>query len=146
MQCPHHIALLTALAATLVLSGCESKPADGQAGSPTRKQAATGMPIRMKPREVRDLVQAHPEALLLDVRNASEWNDDVGHMNGSRQIPLSLLGGRLTEIEGWKHKPVITVSRIGDRGAAATLVLREAGFTQVTNLEGGLEAWRNAGF
>jgi rhodanese-related sulfurtransferase len=100
----------------------------------------------MKPREVRDFVRAHPEALLLDVRNAAEWNDDVGHMDGSRQIPLALLGGQLTEIEAWKHKPVITISRIGDRSAAAALVLREAGFTEVTNLEGGLEAWRKAGY
>ncbi len=146
MQHRYTIVLLAALAAALGLSGCESKPADGQAGSPRRVAAAAGLPIRMKPREVRDFVRAHHEALLLDVRNVSEWNDDVGHLEGSRQIPLSLLGGRLTEIESWKNKPVITISRIGDRGAAAALVLREAGFTQVTNLEGGLEAWRQAGF
>ena len=144
MRLPQHIALVAALYAAVVIPGCQSKPADGPA-SPAR-QGPTGLPIRMRPGEVRELVRAHPEALLLDVRNASEWNDDVGHMDGSRQIPLSLLGGRLTEIEAWKHKPVVTISRIGDRGAAATLVLREAGFTQVTNLEGGLEAWRKAGY
>src|SRR2546425_6543644 len=129
MQHRHTIVLLAALATIIGLSGCESKPSDGRDNSPPRK-AAAGLPIRMKPREVREFVRQHPEALLLDVRNPSEWSDDVGHMEGSRQIPLSLLGGRLTEIEGWKNRPVITISRIGDRGAAAALVLREAGFTQ----------------
>lgn len=146
MQFPHHIALLMALCSTLGLSGCQSNSADGQARPVARAGAANGLPIRMKPHEVRDFVRDHPEALLLDVRDSSEWRDDVGHVEGSRQIPLSLLGGRLTEIEGWKHKPVVTISRIGDRSAAAALVLREAGFTQVTNLEGGLEAWRKAGY
>src|SRR5438093_6649776 len=117
MQLPHHIALLLGLCATLGLTGCQSNPADGRASPVARTEAATPLPIRMKPRDVHDFVRAHPEALLLDVRNASEWNDDVGHVEGSRQIPLSLLGGQLTEIEAWKHKPVITISRIGDRSA-----------------------------
>jgi rhodanese-related sulfurtransferase len=146
MQCPRHIVLFTAVAASLALGGCDSNPSGGPAGRTARAPAEIGLPIKMKPREMHAFIQAHPEALLLDVRSPSEWNDDVGHLEGSRQIPLTLLGGRLTEIEGWKKQPVVTISRIGDRGAAATLVLREAGFTQVTNLEGGLEAWRDAGY
>ena len=84
------------------------------------------------------------QALVADVPDERTELDRL--RRGSRQIPLKQLGGRLTEIEGWKHKPVVTISRIGDRSAAASLVLREAGYTQVTNLEGGLEAWRNAGY
>jgi len=38
------------------------------------------------------------------------------------------------------------VSRLGDRGGAAVVVLREAGFTQVSTIDGGLEAWRRAGY
>ena len=40
----------------------------------------------------------------------------------------------------------MVISRVGDRGGAAVIVLREAGFNEVTGLEGGLEAWRKAGF
>ena len=100
----------------------------------------------MRPDEVRDYVAGHPEALLLDVRDASEWNDDMGHIDGSRLIPLRQLGGRIGEIEAWKDKPIVVISRLGDRGGAAVVALREAGFKQVTGLEGGLEAWRKAGF
>lgn len=100
----------------------------------------------MKPDEVRDYVAGHPEALLLDVRDTSEWNDDMGHIEGSMSIPLKQLGGRIGEIEEWKDKPIVVISRLGDRGGAAVVALREAGFKQVTGLEGGLEAWRKAGF
>jgi len=103
-------------------------------------------PTRMSPREVHEFLGKHPETLLLDVRGTTEWNDDVGHIEGSRQIPLRELGGRIDELDPWRDKPIIIVSRIGDRGGAAVVALREAGFTRVAGLDGGLEAWREAGY
>jgi len=103
-------------------------------------------PRRMPAEVVHAYLARHPEALLLDVRSPDEWNDDVGHIDGSKQIPLKELGGRIDELEPWRDKPVVVVSRLGDRGGAAVVVLREAGFTQVTALDGGLESWRRAGY
>jgi rhodanese-related sulfurtransferase len=103
-------------------------------------------PRRMPAEVVHAYLARHPEALLLDVRSPQEWNDDVGHIDGSKQIPLKELGGRIDELDPWRDKPVIVVSRIGDRGGAAVVVLREAGFAQVSTIEGGLEAWRRAGY
>lgn len=132
--------------ASLALSSCESRaPVSEGAQVSAKPPVAEGLPLRMKPDEVRDYLGGHAEALVLDVRDTSEWNDDLGHIKGSKSIPLSQLGGRLQEIEDWKDLPIVVISRVGDRGGAAVIVLREAGFKQVTGLEGGLEAWRKAG-
>ena len=139
--------LVAATLGMFALAGCQSRPArEDDAPRAGRTPAADpGLPARMPARAAHEFLAKHPEALLLDVRNAPEWNDDVGHIEGAVLIPLSELGGRLAEIEGWKNKPVVVVSRVGDRGGAAVLVLREAGFTRVTGIDGGMVAWREAG-
>ena len=63
----------------------------------------------------------------------------------SRQIPLGELGARMGEIEAWEGKPVVVVDRDGARSASACRMLTAAGFQQVSNLEGGMVAWRQAG-
>jgi rhodanese-related sulfurtransferase len=145
MQSCRPIALFVLVIGSLALAGCGSSP-ERDTRPAGKASAAPAWPMRLKPFEVREFIQKHPETLLIDVRDLTEWNDDVGHIDGSRRIPLSQLGGRLTEIEAWKNKPVIAISRLGDRSAAAALVLREAGFTEVSSLDGGLEAWRRAGY
>lgn len=145
---PSRLALFAGVAmATLTLASCQSRTPAGDATPPPARTSAadTDFPLRMLPDEVRDYVAGHPEALMLDVRDSSEWNDDMGHIAGSKSIPLKALGGRIGEIGAWKDKPIIVISRVGDRGGAAVVALREAGFKQVTGLEGGLEAWRRAG-
>lgn len=142
------LALCAAVAtAALAVTGCQSRSPSGEGVQVSAKPPVDqDLPLRMKPDEVRDYLGGHSEALLLDVRDTSEWNDDLGHITGSKSIPLSQLGGRLQEIEDWKDLPIVVISRVGDRGGAAVIVLREAGFNEVTGLEGGLEAWRKAGF
>jgi sulfur dioxygenase len=131
----------------MTLAGCQSRT-DTDAGSARSAKVIpdSQLPLRMRPKEIRDFLDGHPEALILDVRDSTEWNDDLGHIQGSKLVPLRSLGGRLQEIEGWRDKPIVVVSRLGDRGGAAVIVLREAGFQQVTGVEGGLEAWRRAGY
>ncbi len=88
----------------------------------------------------------HPEALVLDVREPAEWNDDLGHIEGAKQIPLETLEARLAEIDAWKDKPVIVVCRSGERSERAVETLRAAGFKLAVNLEGGMSAWKGAGY
>jgi rhodanese-related sulfurtransferase len=87
-----------------------------------------------------------PGALLLDVRSPGEWNDDVGHIEGARLIPIADLPQRLEEIASWKDQPVIVVCRVGARSGQAADLLVQRGFVEVYNLEGGMVAWRRAGF
>lgn len=85
----------------------------------------------------------HEDALLLDVREQSEWSD--GHIAKARHIPLGKLKDRLTELEKFKGKPIVAVCRSGNRSGSACGILKKAGFENLHNLAGGMQAWEQAG-
>lgn len=82
-------------------------------------------------------------ALLLDVREPDEYA--AVHAVNAKLIPLGEVGTRLKEIEAYKDKPVAVICRSGRRSAQAVSLLKESGFTQVVNVEGGTQAWVQAG-
>jgi len=80
--------------------------------------------------------------LILDVRDEKEFA--AGHLPKARHIPLRDLSKRVEEIAKYKAKPVIVTDRNGARGGAACRLLKNAGFTNVVQLKGGLNAWQQA--
>ena len=80
---------------------------------------------------------------VLDVREASEFNDTLGHIHGAQLLPLTELASRLHELD--RQRPVVAVCRSGTRSAQACVLLTRAGFTQVANLAGGMLRWRAQG-
>ena len=146
------------LAAALLVAGCGGAPGGAPRGatsgtpggttSGARAQVADPAPDaepqvgRMTAEGARRFLDSHPEALVLDVRNPDEWDDQYGHIEGARQIPLPELAARAGEIAAWKEKPVMLVCRSGVRSQTAAEMLAGQGFRQVINLEGGMVAWR----
>lgn len=116
--------------------------ADSSGAAAPAKAPRAQMPDRLSASGARRFLAAHPEALLLDVRNPDEWDDDLGHIERARLIPLPALAERMGEIEAWKDQPIVVVCRAGGRSREATGMLRAAGFRQAMNLEGGMLAWR----
>ena len=82
-------------------------------------------------------------ALLLDVREPAEYA--AIHAPNAKLIPLGEVGLRLKELDAYKNKPVVVMCRSGRRSAKAAALLQEAGFTQVSNVQGGMQAWEQAG-
>ena len=80
---------------------------------------------------------------LVDVREASEYDDALGHIAGTRLIPLGELPQRCQELDA--GAAVVTVCRSGTRSAQACVLLSRAGFSQVANLAGGMLRWRDQG-
>ena len=78
-------------------------------------------------------------SLVLDVREAKEYAE--GHLPRARHIPLQELAKRIDEIGKYKDKPVLVTSKGGN---AALRSLKQAGFTTVYQLKGGLAAWQQA--
>ncbi len=89
------------------------------------------------------LMMNHEDALVLDVREASEWS--AGHIPNSRHIPLSQLPKRIHELEKFKTRALIVNCQSGNRSASACGTLKKQGFEKVHNLAGGIGAWREAG-
>jgi rhodanese-related sulfurtransferase len=83
------------------------------------------------------------DALVLDVRDAEEFQK--GHILNARNIPLSQLDSRHSDIARHKEKPVIVTCESGSRSGPAAAVLRKQGFAQVFSLNGGIAAWQQAG-
>ena len=83
-----------------------------------------------------------PGALVLDVREGAEFAS--GHLPRARHIPLGELAKRVDEIAKFKEKPVIVTCRSGARSGSACRTLKNAGFTKVFNLKGGVPAWEQA--
>lgn len=82
-------------------------------------------------------------ALILDVREDSEVR--AGRISGARHIPLGQLAKRLDELNRFKAGPILVYCRSGARSSMAAGQLVKAGFQNVHNLSGGIQAWTAAG-
>ncbi len=81
-------------------------------------------------------------AFFLDVRTQEEWNEF--HAPNTTLIPLDQLPARLNELP--KDKEIVVVCRSGNRSGQGRDILLNAGFTQVTSMQGGLTEWRGSGY
>jgi rhodanese-related sulfurtransferase len=88
-------------------------------------------------------VMSSQGALLLDVREPDEYA--AIHASHAKLIPLGEVNSRLKEIEAYKNKPIVVMCRSGRRSAQAVSLLKGAGFTHVSNVTGGIQAWEQAG-
>ena len=82
------------------------------------------------------------DAFFLDVRELSEWNEF--HAPGTTLIPLGELASRLNEAP--RDRPIVVVCRSGNRSQQGRDILLQAGFTNVTSMDGGLNEWRSKGY
>lgn len=80
--------------------------------------------------------------LILDVRDAAEFAS--GHIQSAKNIPMAELATRLKEIEKFKDKPILVHCQRGMRAKSAIKILKAQQFSQLNNLQGGLDAWADA--
>jgi len=80
---------------------------------------------------------------LVDVRSTAELDGELGHLQGSRAVPLDQLRERASELS--HDSPVVVICQTGKRSALGALILRRAGFARVANLAGGMLRWRELG-
>ena len=81
------------------------------------------------------------EAFLLDVRGFDEFA--AGHAPGAACIPLPDLERRVGELP--TDRPVLVMCQSGGRSAIAAERLRALGMNNITDVQGGFSAWRQAG-
>lgn len=116
------------------------------------EDGAVQFPSLSKLSEVRQLTSQEVEArlagptppLVLDVREPDEFTAELGHIPGSRLVPLKELPACAGELEPHKHKDIIVVCRAGVRSTTAAALLTGLGFDHVANLKGGMLDWNDA--
>lgn len=125
------LVLITIL--SLALSACSSAPTQ-------ISTAVETLPASISVQEAHDLYQ--DGVFVLDVRTQEEW--DEFHAPNTTLIPLDQLESRLGELP--EGEPIIVMCRSGNRSQAGRDILLANGFESATSMDGGLTAWRAAGF
>lgn len=74
----------------------------------------------------------------VDVRTPGEFKGN--HIRGFKNIPLQQLVQK-AEKELSKEKEVIVICQSGMRSGQASKLLKKSGYSKVTNVKGGMNAW-----
>ena len=91
--------------------------------------------------DVNTLELRSAELLVLDVREPEEYAQ--GHVSEALNLPQAELASRLDELP--RHLPLALICRSGARSLRSAQFLKQVGFEQVVNVQGGTLAWRAAG-
>ena len=89
--------------------------------------------------ELKTKLDRQEDFLLLDVRERYEY--DIARIPGAKLIPLGELPSRMSELDSAQE--IALHCKTGRRSAQALRSLREAGFSKLANVHGGIEAWAN---
>ncbi|OII60686.1 MBL fold metallo-hydrolase [Streptomyces sp. CC53] len=107
------------------------------------RAAAGADPGRVSAEQAHDRLRGGDGAVLLDVREAAEWQ--AGHAPGAVHAPLSGLLARAALPEPARDRPLVVICRSGQRSQQAARLLAERG-AHAVDVEGGMRAWAQAGF
>lgn len=83
---------------------------------------------------------------IIDVREEDEYTGELGHIPNSTLIPLKRLQYEIDKLGVPRDDPIVFVCRSGVRSTTAAAILTGMGYSRVSNLKGGMLAWKQAGF
>jgi rhodanese-related sulfurtransferase len=88
-------------------------------------------------RELADMRSTRKEHMVLDVREAREL--DICQLEGAVHVPMAEIPARVVDLP--TNQPLVVLCHHGARSQMVVDFLRDAGFDNAVNLEGGIEAW-----
>ena len=77
--------------------------------------------------------------VLLDIRTETEY--EAGHIQGAEWFPRGKLEYYIQELIKDPNSRIVLYCRTGGRSALATLTLKDMGYTNVFDLDGGFKEW-----
>ncbi|MDO4641184.1 MAG: rhodanese-like domain-containing protein [Neisseria sp.] len=92
---------------------------------------------QLTPDELKVFLEAHPDTILLDVRE----DDEVAFCSlpNHVHIPMNMIPLRHNELPD--GCPIVLYCHHGIRSLHSAMYLAEAGFEDLYNLKGGIDAW-----
>jgi rhodanese-related sulfurtransferase len=90
-------------------------------------------------------LQQNPKAVLVDVREQDEV-DEIAPLIGTF-FPMSKINPLTfhSDCKVEKNQPLFILCKVGGRSMRVAAALADAGFTDLTNVTGGIMAWEAAG-
>ncbi len=92
---------------------------------------------QITPAGLKALMDAASPYCLVDVREP--WEVALARIAGSVAIPLNEIPARLQELDA--RARIIVMCKLGGRSQRAAEFMAANGFDQVSNLQGGIDAW-----
>ncbi|GGD24708.1 rhodanese-like domain-containing protein [Pontibacillus salipaludis] len=93
---------------------------------------------QISPEEAKEKLRNRKKAdQFVDVRTPGEYNRN--QIKGFNNIPLQSLKSVSSELDS--SKEVVLLCQSGTRSMAAARLLKKQGFTHITNIRGGINAW-----
>lgn len=90
--------------------------------------------------ELKGRMDAGEKLHIIDVREPWEYEE---YNIGAQLLPLgNVMGMQLDSIEDLKNDELIIHCKAGARSAQACMMLEQLGYTNVVNVVGGMNAWR----
>ncbi|RAI92047.1 rhodanese-like domain-containing protein [Algoriphagus yeomjeoni] len=106
-------------------------------------QAQSAKVKALNPSEFEGLMKNKGAVRVLDVRTADEMSE--GYLPGAINIDFNS-GNFKNEIAKLdKSRTYLIYCKVGGRSGEAAKMMREAGFTHLYSLDGGIDAWQEAG-
>jgi rhodanese-related sulfurtransferase len=136
--------LLLVTAGALVCLGQSAPPVVADAGYRALVQEAKARVKQVDGQKFRELRQAHPELVLIDVREREEWAK--GHAAAAVHISKGLLEKNIEAAVPQKDAFIVLYCHSGARSWLASENLMRMGYFNVYSLDGGLAAYEAAGF
>jgi rhodanese-related sulfurtransferase len=110
---------------------------------PFTKTSGGGVAVEVPTVDVKQaFARSKRGAKLIDVRSSSEFAHS-GHPKGAVSIPPRLIKKDQTGLK--RDDDILVICLSGHRSPRQAHKLAEMGFTKVTNVHGGLMAWKKAG-
>ncbi len=113
---------------------------DGVKGWEQAGFESTSLP-QITVQDLHDCLKSRPRQVI-DVRRGPEWQ--CVQVEGTTLYPLDRFKAALPELK--LDEPVIVICKSGYRSSVACSMLKRAGYANVTNVIGGVDAWQAAGF
>lgn len=89
--------------------------------------------------ELKKAIDANVAPIIIDVRQAEELA--ICKIENSLHIPMDTIMERKEELE--KDIAIVVMCHHGMRSAQVAMYLEQQGFSDITNLEGGIASWAN---
>ncbi len=102
-----------------------------------RSRESHDYPLEVDPSEAKKMTDSDSNVFLLDVREPVELQ--ICHIENSIHIPMGQIPDNIDQLPKEKH--ILAICHHGMRSMNVTRFLRAQGFTAVTNIRGGIDAW-----
>lgn len=108
----------------------------------TEYESRTSQSAQVNPMNAIRLINNNDDALVVDVRDDAEFAK--GHIKGASNMPISTFKDKLDSLSKNKDSAVLAYCASGSVSGRACRLLTQAGYSNVHNISGGINAWIDA--